>query len=66
MNLKICNSYELAIKKEEKFTSENVKSVRPSYGLHPKYLKKIIGTKSNQNLKPGTRLTMSLVKNSLF
>ena len=53
------------IKKGEKFTSENIKSVRPSFGLHPKFLKKIIGTKSSRNLKPGTRLTMSLIKNNL-
>ena len=54
------------IKKGEKFTSENIKSVRPSFGLHPKFLKKIIGTKSSRNLKPGTRLTMSLIKNNLL
>jgi pseudaminic acid synthase len=52
------------IKKGEKFTSENVKSVRPSFGLYPKFLKKVIGTKSNRNLKTGNRLTMSLIKNN--
>lgn len=31
------------IKKGEKFTLENIKSVRPGYGLHPKYLNEILG-----------------------
>jgi len=53
------------IKKGEKFTSENIKSVRPSFGLHPKFLKKITGEKSNRDLKSGDRLTMSLIKNNL-
>lgn len=52
------------IKKGEKFTSENIKSVRPSFGLHPKFLLKVIGTKSNRSLKTGSRLTMSSIKNN--
>ena len=31
------------IKKGEKFTEENIRSVRPGHGLHPKYLREIIG-----------------------
>lgn len=31
------------IKKGGKFTEENIRSVRPGYGLHPKYLREIIG-----------------------
>jgi len=54
------------IKKGEKFTTENIKSVRPSFGLHPKFFKKIIGKKSKRDLKYGTRLKMSLIKNNFF
>jgi pseudaminic acid synthase len=54
------------IKKGEEFTSENIKSVRPSFGLHPKFLKKVIGKKSNKDLKSGDRLSMSLIKNKFI
>lgn len=39
-------------------TSENIKCVRPSYGLHPKYYNYIIGKKVNVNLKKGDRLLL--------
>ena len=42
------------IKKGEKFTEENVRSIRPGYGLHPKYFKDVLGKKANINLKKGT------------
>ena len=44
------------IKKNEKFTEDNLKIVRPSYGLDPMYFKSIIGKKSKQSLKFGTPL----------
>jgi pseudaminic acid synthase len=44
------------IKKNEKFTKNNLKIVRPSFGLDPIYFKRIIGKKSKQNLKFGTPL----------
>ena len=42
------------IKKGEMFTEENVRSIRPGYGLHPKYLSDVLGKKANINLKKGT------------
>ena len=39
------------IKKDEIITEENIRSVRPGYGLHPKYLKDVLGKKVNKNLK---------------
>ncbi|WP_024955474.1 pseudaminic acid synthase [Sulfurospirillum arcachonense] len=46
------------IKKGEIFSEENVKSVRPGYGMHPKYLKDILGKKANKNLEFGTALSL--------
>ena len=51
------------IKKGEKFTNENIKSIRPGFGLHPKYLPQILGKKSNKNLKKGDRMKLTYLKN---
>ena len=45
------------IKKGERFTEENIRSIRPGFGLHPKYYKKILGKKANTSMKKGDRLT---------
>lgn len=37
-------------------TEQNVRSVRPGYGLHPKYLPEILGKRVNRNLKKGDRM----------
>ncbi len=50
------------INKNEVFTYENVKSIRPSLGLHPKYLEKILNKKSRLNFKYGDRLTLKGLK----
>lgn len=41
------------MKAGEVITEKNVRSVRPGYGLHPKYLSDILGEKVNCNLKKG-------------
>ena len=47
-----CSIFSLmAIKKGEKFTLENIRIVRPGYGLEPKFFEKIIGKKCKFNLK---------------
>ena len=50
------------IRKGEKFNMENIKSVRPSYGMHPCFLKKIIGKKAKKKLQKGERLKINLVE----
>ena len=44
------------IKAGEVFTEENIRSIRPGYGLPPKHLKDILGKKAAQTLKKGTPL----------
>ena len=39
----------------------DVRSVRPGFGLHPKYLKDILGKKVNQDLEKGTRFAWEFV-----
>lgn len=46
------------IKKGEIFTYENIRSIRPGYGLHPKFYDTIIGKVANKDLKFGTPLTL--------
>jgi len=50
------------IKKGEILTEENVKSVRPGYGLHPKYLKDVLGKSINQDLLKGTAFKLEYIK----
>ena len=49
------------IKKNEKFTRENIAIIRPSYGIKPRFLKKIIGKRSQKNLKIGQKLKNSYI-----
>jgi len=49
------------IKAGEVITKENVRSIRPGYGLHPKYLKKIIGKKINKYVDRGTAFSIDMI-----
>ena len=42
----------------EIITKENVRSVRPGFGLHPKYYSSILGKSVKKTLKLGTRLSI--------
>lgn len=44
------------IKKGELFSEKNLKVIRPSYGLEPKYYKKILGKVAKRNLNHATPL----------
>lgn len=48
------------IKKGDEFTLENIKSVRPGFGLHPKYLKDLLGQKSTKDYKFADRVKLDL------
>jgi len=43
------------IKKGEFFTENNIRSVRPGYGMHPKYLKDILGKRAQKDYEFGDR-----------
>jgi N-acetylneuraminate synthase/pseudaminic acid synthase len=46
------------IKAGEKFTPENIRSIRPSKGLHPKYYEEILGKNAKRDLLFGTPLSL--------
>ena len=48
------------IKKGEMLTKENIRSIRPGYGLSPKHLNAVIGKKAKKNIKKATPLTREL------
>ena len=43
-------------------TEQNVRSVRPGFGLHPKYLPELLGKKVNRDIEKGTRFSWDLVE----
>ena len=50
------------IKKGEPLTPENIRCVRPGFGLHPKYYDAVIGKRVVKNLEAGDRLTLEDVE----
>lgn len=45
----------------EKITTANIRSIRPGYGLHPKYLNSVLGKTFVKNVEKGSRLTLDLI-----
>jgi pseudaminic acid synthase len=50
------------VKKGEIITEENVRSIRPGNGLHPRYYKQIIGKKFRNDFEMGTPLNWELIE----
>lgn len=46
----------------ELFTEENIRSIRPGFGLHPKYLKELLGKESKRYIERGTPIILSDIK----
>ena len=44
------------VKKGDIATEENIKSIRPGFGMHPKFLKDVLGKKFKGNYSRGSRL----------
>jgi len=50
------------IKKGEIITERNVRSIRPGFGMHPKYYYDILGEKANHDLKRGDPLLSNQIE----
>lgn len=50
------------IKAGEKFTSDNVRSIRPGYGLAPKFYQQVIGEYASIDIESGTPLRAELIE----
>lgn len=47
--------------KGEELTEENLRSIRPGHGLHPKHLKDVLGKKVRKPIEKGTPLSWDLI-----
>ena len=50
------------IKAGEVITEKNVRSIRPGFGLHPKYLPEVLGKKATSDLEKGERFELKNMK----
>ena len=50
------------VKSGDKITDKNVRSIRPGFGLHPRFLESIRGKVFLKNYDKGTRMSMKYVK----
>ncbi|MBQ8261801.1 MAG: pseudaminic acid synthase [Lachnospiraceae bacterium] len=50
------------IKKGEVLTPENIRVVRPAYGMEPKYYEMVLGKKVKEDLKFGTPLSFDVIE----
>ncbi len=50
------------VKKGELFTAKNIRSIRPGFGMHPKYYDEVIGKKAYSDIKRGSAMKSSLIE----
>ena len=50
------------VKAGDVVSEDNVASIRPGYGLHPKYLKEVVGKSFTVDVSKGTRFCLDFVK----
>lgn len=50
------------IKEGETFTEENVRSIRPAFGMHPMYYERILGQKAKSDIAKGTPMDWKYIK----
>ncbi|MEY7998796.1 pseudaminic acid synthase [Clostridium sp. Mt-5] len=51
------------MKAGEMFTEDNVRSIRPSFGIEPKYIYDVLGRKARCDIEKGTPLKWELIEN---
>jgi pseudaminic acid synthase len=49
------------IREGDIFTNENIRSLRPGFGLHPKFIKNLLGRKASHNIEKGTPLNWDII-----
>jgi pseudaminic acid synthase len=49
------------IKRGEIFTEETIRSIRPGYGIPPRYLEELLGKRARKNIRKGTPLNWDLI-----
>ena len=50
------------VKKGDVLSSENIRSIRPGFGMHPKHYKKVLGKHFINDYDRGTRLSFKQIK----
>jgi pseudaminic acid synthase len=50
------------MKKGDVFREENVRSIRPGYGLSPRYFKDVLGRRAAREIERGTPLSWNMIK----
>ena len=50
------------VKAGEKFTKENVRSIRPGYGLHTRYWNDVLQQRASKDIKRGTPLDLGMIR----
>ena len=51
------------IKAGETFTEDNIRVIRPGYGLEPKYYERMLGMKATGDIERGTPISLGMFKN---
>jgi N-acetylneuraminate synthase len=54
------------VKAGETFTENNVRSIRPGNGLHPRHFNEVLGKKAAHDVKQGTPLSWELIQRQRF
>jgi pseudaminic acid synthase len=52
------------VKRGESFTPENVRSIRPGYGMHTRHLPEILGRRATRDVERGTPLSWDIVESN--
>ena len=50
------------VKKGDFVNNDNVRSIRPGYGLHPKHLKTVLGKRFKRDIAAGERLSVEIIE----